>query len=247
MARDALACKLGAKTCKQTVSRQNAETWGGYCYWHRNKSLSYLRKGGDKLAELKEKFPRNVDPNKLSVALPPAEYIAAVYSEQNGMSPELNRKIARSVARMRNKKDTVPSWVAANSENRINELGSLLLSAGVKEENMAPCHLTGMHVKVFAGNVNERSAEIHLPDVEHEVIIVRELAGKHLDTDQAVILDPNIATFAPLPPENQDKSVELLIPSGKTPFGDGVYVRNAEKYINGTYLSWDSYRFKWNS
>lgn len=93
-------------------------------------------------------------------------------------------------------------------------------------------------MKVAGSNRLKMDGEKRSQDYVHEVALIDE------GTPSEVVVDPHIALFAPVSKADRNSSVEEVLPSGETPFGDIPWVGTVRSYVAGDYLWWDKFKME---
>ena len=227
--------------------------FGSYCYQHRNYSAEYIKSGGDRARtrQLKRRFGGVMRWRKFLRQGRGAEfhpYAAAgeVYSETLEVGQKLGQRLGYVLNKLEDDSDTTPAAVRAQAEERFDRVGKLLYQSGVDFKNIGYMSLRGLRVTPFSGTMGVKGRETEHPDIEHDVILVREPRGKGQNREVIIAIDPNVAMFAPVRKGEEEKPLDPIdFPAGKTPFDEGVYITRADSYLNSSNMKWNSYKQVW--
>lgn len=237
------------KGCKNKADAQ--QRFGGYCYWHRNYDRNFILSGGDN-AYVKSRIRALAESHGIDgkirqayvpATLPPAQVYANLYKSGYGMSSDMSKRIGWACHKMEHDNDTNPQWVRENSEERFNQMGSLLLKTKIDKESFGIMHVEGLTLKPFSTSISTVGRESHHPHVSHDVILISDYDEKRMSEPKVYAIDPNIAMFAPT--ENPGDLSTDEFPSGRTPFTEGVWVVPMEKYVKSPLMKWDRFGDQW--
>jgi len=124
---------------------------------------------------------------------------------------------------------SIPNQAAKSLyEKGIDWFVEALLGAGLSKNRVSK-------MKVDGANRMKADGEKKHQDYRHEVILIDG------GTMNEVVVDPHIALFAPVSNKDRDKSVEDILPSGETPFGDIPWIGTVHDYVAGDHLWWDDF------
>ena len=240
--------KCSYKSCT-TIPR--TDRYGGYCYEHRNYSIQYVVTGGDRrrIANArrviggKKRWIKSVN---RGLELPPYDSAGEHIASHVGVSNELGRRIGYVLGNIEAPHDTTPEWVEKHSGERLDKAGKMLVSSGVDVKDIGLIHTADLKVSPYSGSAYVRGRLSHLPQVEHDALIVRDPKGKNSNIDRHVVLDPNIAMLAPVDRSEKGKPLNAEdFPPGLTPFDEGMYISDLGSYLSGPQISWGKYKIEW--
>lgn len=230
--------------------------FGPYCYWHRNYDPGYLNSGGDarRLRAYRRRFGgtaqwrRYVGGRRFSGGQTPAHVASGeILAEGLEVGREMGRNLGIVLRSMEDPEvDVVPSAVRERAQQRFDRVGQILVSRGVPYQDLGVMHVKGLRVRPFSSTMGIKGRERSLPDVEHDVVIVRQRSGAGQSRDVIVGIDPAVAMFAPVRSGEEDRPLDPEeFPPGKTPFDEGVFIARADTMLNNPSMKWEFFKQEW--
>lgn len=210
-----------ARGCRRRVRTDYA--YYPYCFDHKDQSSSFtsVAKERDDLVSMGLSAPPSAqsDPSLTSIDL---------VSNRTRISPSTAASVYMALERLQadGKDGTIPQVsgqrIGGGGQERFAQC---LRDSGIDDDRIQVMRVSGMNRMTQNGTVQRAEG------ISHQVTVLD--AG----TDEEVVIDPFISSFAPV--HDLNSPVDDSLPSGGTPFGDLPWFGTKDEYMDNNVLWWD--------